>query len=419
MIAALALTTLLALTDAPNDAVGAGELSPPTSPVYRSAAAFDLVEVEALEENGRLAVAVELGALPDPFGLPLGFSLPVIDVYVDTGEGGAESPLAGLGLRLAEEARWRYAVRLTGDAATGYAAVDAELREVPLEVELDGDRILVRTPFPVERVEGVAAAVGVYDPFGPTPWRPVEPDSSPWAFSGALAAPVVDALAADAAAQRRALAGGTLPLVRAPRRLADGRLWLALAVIGLGVALYGAALRFGLGGALERAARAGRGRVEAWSRRGEPRPEEDAGSPRPADDRLAPPATGAAARGREAREPPLVAWDPATARSWTGTRDEELDFGPPAEPTDGASDGATADAADDAPAALSAEEPGGGPEGEPAPDDEAGLEPRDPDETAAPGDDEDESAVEGDGEGDGETEEAGAATREERSARDG
>lgn len=322
MIAALALATLLTLTDPPNDAVGPGELAPPTSPAYRSAAAFDLLSVEALEQNGRLAVVLELGALPDPFELPLGFSLPVIDVYLDTGEGGAEGPLPGLGLELPSGSRWRYALRLTGDAAIGVTAVGPERREVPVEVALDGSRLVVRTPFPVDRVEGIAAAVGVYDPFGETPWRPIERSASPWAFSGASAPPAVDVLAADAGAQRRVLERGELPFARSSRDLLDGRLWLVLAVLGLGLALYGATLRTGLAALLEGTVDAWRGRDRAESPPEDPEARPAGGQARPSDAAAAwsapgrgPAPEGDAPIGRGPRRG-AVAWDASGLPGW-------------------------------------------------------------------------------------------------------
>src|SRR5690606_9837404 len=103
---ALAAAAVLTLTDPTSDALGDGNLAPPTSPVYANSAIFDLHEVvlnvfpeepettagsEGVAESSavrppeptRATLAVTLGAVnPDPDSAD-GFSGVVVDVYLD------------------------------------------------------------------------------------------------------------------------------------------------------------------------------------------------------------------------------------------------------------------------------------------------------------------------------------------------
>ena len=105
---------LLHLQDPAGDAVGDGTLAPPTAPVYANASDFDLQSV-TVTDDAKLTVRVTLGSLSDPGHLPNGFSNAVVEVYLDTGTGGAHALLPGSGLTMPTKRGWNVALRATGD----------------------------------------------------------------------------------------------------------------------------------------------------------------------------------------------------------------------------------------------------------------------------------------------------------------
>ncbi|HZJ10983.1 MAG TPA: glucodextranase DOMON-like domain-containing protein [Trueperaceae bacterium] len=234
-------------------------------------------------------LAVTMGAVDPDDGSAAGFSGVVIDVYFDAAPGGSEITLVGPGMLLPAGGGWEYAVRLSpagafavsydeppaaatselagavalppqaampqtagsaeaddpgvggpGDAAAG--GVDGGLTVEPLELTIDGNRLIVPLPWPLAEQTVVYAVSGVYDPFSNTSWRPLANTTSPWAYSGGdQVAPVIDVLAADQAVQLQALSTGVLPR---PQRTGDsGLLWLLLMAAGVVIAGVGLWLR--------------------------------------------------------------------------------------------------------------------------------------------------------------------------------
>jgi len=240
----LELLTLAALLriDASGDVYGAGDLSPPTATIYSSLASFDLIEVELLEAE-TLSLRVRLAGIPDPGMLPNGLTLPVIDVYLDLADGGAETLLPGPRMAMPLGTGWEVAVRVHGDDAYAILSEDDDPRPYPVRVTRRGDTLFLDTSLAApEQVRDVHALTGVYDPFSGDGWRPLTLQPSPWAFSSAApAAPVIDLLAPDDESQRLAIARATLPSW--PTSNASS-LWLVAMYAGLAIAVIGLWLRF-------------------------------------------------------------------------------------------------------------------------------------------------------------------------------
>lgn len=244
MIAELLVLASMLRLDPSGDAHGAGELIPPTAEVYSSLGPFDLVAVEVTGAS-QLVVRVRLSEIPDPGGLRNGVTLPVIDVYLDTAEGGREELLPGPGMRMPPGRGWEIALRVHGDDAYAVLADDPDGLPRPLTVIREDDVLRIEAPIPVpDELYEIHALTGVYDPFSVDGWRPLADDPSPWAFASELPAPpVVDLLAEDDDAQRAALQAFTLP--SSPRTgTAIG--WVIAMVAGLGLALAGLWLRRGV-----------------------------------------------------------------------------------------------------------------------------------------------------------------------------
>lgn len=256
---ALALTALLSFQDPPLDALGDGSLQAPTATVYRSLSAYDLRAVEVLD-TPFLTLAVTLESLPNPFALPNGFSLPIVELYLyDTSprpedaeplpEGAAEL-LPGSGMRLPEGARWHYAFRISGDAVQLFESGDGGPQEVGarygVAVSTEGDTITVSSG--LERPQGfqLYGMVGSYTPFTDSGWQPVSVTPSPWTFSSeSQRVPVVDVLAADQETQTAAIQSRTLPAVEVapPPPPVPANPWAWLTFAGLALALAGLVAR--------------------------------------------------------------------------------------------------------------------------------------------------------------------------------
>ena len=236
------------VADEPAEVGAPPGLLAPTSPLYAEFAWYDLVAVRwVVPDATRVWLEVELAAA-DPGGTgPLGLRQPVVEVYVDDGDGGAATLLPGSGLRMPDGDGWRHAVRITGDGVWWWeAAVDGRglLPPRPLPAVLDGRVVRIAWPTEPPGDARVYAISGVYDPFSPDGWRPLARSASPWAFASEDGGPpVIDVLPGGTDAWQRVR--DRRALVRDADAAASGRgwaagwTWWALMALGLGLASGG------------------------------------------------------------------------------------------------------------------------------------------------------------------------------------
>ncbi len=243
MLKSLLLLALVTVVDPVPGPSGVDTLTPPTGAMYRSLAPFDLRQARVLDEE-TVTLELEMASYANPLGLPLGFSHPIIEVYIGGGEFGNEALLSGSLMNLPEGETWTVALRLTGDRAWGFEVTATGIREFEPVVTIEGGLLYVDTDVPALASPRLAAMVGLYSAFHETGWRPLEQTEGPWAFSSTTQqVPVVDVLALDMEAQRAALAGGILPVTEVNIIPNPNTLWLALMAGGLVVAAGGLALR--------------------------------------------------------------------------------------------------------------------------------------------------------------------------------
>ncbi len=181
---ALLLAAALVLTDPAGDVPPPG-YAWPKAEVYQAVGFADLVGFRVESNDEGLAFGFRLDRTPNPARAPLGFSLAVLAVYLDTGPGGA-SPLPGAGFPVPEgmEPDWAAIV-------SGWGAELLELRtgkKTPLAARREGDWIVVQTGLSPGRYRYYPVS-GVYDPFTPLGFRRVQVGGGIWAIGAPPGSP--------------------------------------------------------------------------------------------------------------------------------------------------------------------------------------------------------------------------------------
>ena len=202
------LLSLLLFTDPIGDDGGAG-LTYPRAAVYQQVGFADLTNFAMKRQDGHWLLGFKLYRYPNPAGAPLGFSLATVAVYCDTAPGGEER-LLGSGLRTSKGGGWEeaYLVSGWGGERRTPAGERGEVR-----AWREGDWVWLQTD--LTQKPRVYVASGVYDPFEPWAFRPVEPGGGVWYLGGPEKAPrALDVLAAD---QQQVWESGVLPPVRRQR----------------------------------------------------------------------------------------------------------------------------------------------------------------------------------------------------------
>ncbi|MBS3932812.1 MAG: hypothetical protein KGZ35_00495 [Truepera sp.] len=242
MIHALILASLLTLHDPVGDAFGNGNLLPPTDVVFRTPGVFDAQLLE-VPDTPTFSIRLTMGRLNNPWDLPYGFSLPIIEFYLDTGAEGERNLLPGSGMSLPPGVTWNYALRITGESLTVLAPGIEAGQPIDItdsanaRLAVEGDTIIVTTDLPRPTRFSLYGMVGSYDFFDPTGWRPVLPEPTAGAFgSPTQQVRAIDILAEDVESQARAIDTGILPEIR-PQARRDG--WLQLMGLGVLLALVG------------------------------------------------------------------------------------------------------------------------------------------------------------------------------------
>ncbi len=214
----LALATALLLTDPAGDVPPPGYAWPQAA-VYQEVGFADLVGFRVEKKQEGLAFGFRLDRTPNPGRAPLGFSLAVLAVYLDTGPGGL-AVLPGAGFPVAEDAAADRAVVVSGWGALLYDLKTG--RAVPVPARRQGDWIVVQTPLPPGR-DRYYPVSGLYDPFAPYGFRRTQVGGGIWAIRAPPQSPnAVDVF--DPGAYRRGWLRPARPPGPSPRRLAVGLL---------------------------------------------------------------------------------------------------------------------------------------------------------------------------------------------------
>lgn len=140
-----------------------------TLPAARNdVAQLDLRTFTALDENGQLQLKLTMGRVQNLDNAPNGFSLPVIDVFLGTGRGGAER-LADTGFKTTPNRGWKYHLHVTpwDSSVTKDPSSASDLPDRGgVKVSVQGASIVVQTGLPAGQYT-YWALVSLYDPLTP------------------------------------------------------------------------------------------------------------------------------------------------------------------------------------------------------------------------------------------------------------
>jgi len=224
--------------DAAGDDYGPGTYNYPLNRIFKSEGhLFDLLALRIYESEKKYSFEFEFDKLTDPWNSKFGFSLPLIEIYFDNKDGGAEQLFQkGANISFAEDFKWdKYIkisgwwVRLFGPDDIGKdlynlnenALVDPFAAETAV-VEKKDNKIMIRIS---KKELGLldnskfVLLIGSFDPFGYGHYRSVTDTASSWQLydlSGRdikNVPSVVDILVSDGKDQKKILSKEDFPVV--------------------------------------------------------------------------------------------------------------------------------------------------------------------------------------------------------------
>ncbi len=186
---------LVASFDDPlGDEHGPGSYTYPKDPAFKPYhGLFDLLKVNVLENDEAYVFQFYFSEMTNPWNAPKGFSHQLINVYLDTKDGGrTDTYKPGARVRFDPDHPWDYFIKVAGWPSYGQVFATADGRESPscIRVEADPGEKLVNVVVFKKCVdienEYVYAyfLVGSQDGYGPDHFRPVTPKPGQWTLGG-------------------------------------------------------------------------------------------------------------------------------------------------------------------------------------------------------------------------------------------
>ncbi len=203
-IPALVGGELVAAFDDPRgDDHGMGSLVYPTAGVFDEEGLFDLLIYTVFDQGENWLLAFEFAALPNPWGGPLGFSHPIVNLYLDVQPGGlteAHPDGDAMQVRFHPEHPWDFFVKVAGWPDYGRHLFTADGETHLIDVSADPGKRLVVVRIPKAMVPQIRGAhyvmIASQDGFGPDHIRPVARTAGEW-VGGGSPAPIVAPLVYD------------------------------------------------------------------------------------------------------------------------------------------------------------------------------------------------------------------------------
>ena len=198
----------IVVKDPEGDDHGPGSYTYPTDKVFKPGV-FDLLKFKMTEGNDHWTLEFYFRNLGgNPWNAPYGFSLQIIEVYLDFKKGGNTSAIKmfpdgpGSNVQLDPRHPWDLALRIAGwDYGNLIVLPDGTSIQGELKISADPTRnaIVVKVPKKYLSISdyGLYASVivGSQDGYGPDKWRPVAVKAEQWKLGGADPKAVIDNLA--------------------------------------------------------------------------------------------------------------------------------------------------------------------------------------------------------------------------------
>ena len=215
------------------DDYGPGTYQYPTSKIFSTQKGlFDLQQFTVKELNENYILKFKFGNLTDPWESKFGFSLPLIELYIDNQKGGAKELFQkGANVKLDPEHSWNKLFKLSGwwlrvynptDKAKLEMGFNEDVEETPWEikdckVKVDNDNNTISVELKKQilgplKGSHIFVLVGSFDPFGQDHFRSVSQEPSSWNFSDTehdnlkYAPRVIDTIFPGDTEQKKALA---------------------------------------------------------------------------------------------------------------------------------------------------------------------------------------------------------------------
>ncbi|MGM0410160.1 MAG: glucodextranase DOMON-like domain-containing protein [Bacillota bacterium] len=161
---------------------------------------FDIKEFSIKEKSDNYVFEFDFVTLNDPWKSEFGFSLPLIEIYIDNNEGGTTELLEeGANVKLDSEHPWNKVIKLSGWWVLLYednenidevVSIASDITESKWQVEnskvkREGNKILMEIPKDKlgEMLNSyIQLLIGSFDPFGPGHFREIDTEPSKWEF---------------------------------------------------------------------------------------------------------------------------------------------------------------------------------------------------------------------------------------------
>lgn len=187
------------IEDPAGDDFGPGRYQYPTNKAFQDGEGlFDITGFAISREEEKYLFKFQFGKLTDPWASKYGFSLPLIQLYIDNTEGGStELFREGANVRLDDRHPWDQLLVISGwwvrkitpadrDRDDNFWNTDANPLDVDdVEVKVIDNTLFVKLDQALlGELQGssIFLLVGSFDPFGPDNYRTLKEERSAWSF---------------------------------------------------------------------------------------------------------------------------------------------------------------------------------------------------------------------------------------------
>lgn len=175
------------------DEYGPGTYSYPKDPAFKPyKGLFDMTDVVVLENEESYIFQIKFAEMTNPWGAPKGFSHQLINIYLDTKEGGrTDTYNEGARVQFDKNHPWDYFIKVAGWPSYGQFFATSDGEEIPEAVRVEADtgektiNVIISKKY-LDISNGIFAyiLVGSQDGYGPDNFRPVTPNPGQWTLGG-------------------------------------------------------------------------------------------------------------------------------------------------------------------------------------------------------------------------------------------